>query len=119
MRRRAIVAAMLALAVGLGVFVAPSRAPIAGTLAPKKTGPLFGVVMQRGVGQLVRLDPRTLRPLKGRRVPLGRNVTSFRFSPDGAKLVVALEQAGQRAALRFVDVRRMRRIADLPLGRGG
>ena len=119
MSRRAIVAAMLALAVGLGVLVTPSRAPVAGTLAAKQTGPLFGVVMQRGVGQLVRLDPRTLRAIEGRRIRLGRNVASFRFSPDGARLVVALEQAGQRAALRFVDVRRMRRIADLPLGRGG
>ena len=119
MRRSAIAATTLAVGVGLGVFAAPSDAPIAGTRAAAKTGPVFGIAMQQRVARLLRLDPRTLRALTGRRVRLDGDVTSFRFSPGRARLVVALELEGRRAALRVVDVRRMRRIGDLPLGRGG
>ena len=53
---------------------------------------------------LVRLDPRSLRPLRGDRVRLREPIDGWARSPDGAGLVIATERASR---LRFFDVARM------------
>jgi hypothetical protein len=54
---------------------------------------------------LVRLDPRSLRPLPGPRVTLGDTVAGSAWSPDRATLVLG---DNDQDALHVVDIRRMR-----------
>lgn len=66
-------------------------------------------------GQLVRIDPHSLKPT-GAPVPLRRYVSfGWSFSPDRASLVLG----GFRPVLRFVDAVSLRRLGDLELGGKG
>lgn len=67
-------------------------------------GPVFAVVGDPG-RLLVRLDPRSLRPLPGRRLTLTDTVAGAAWSPDGATLVLG---DNDQDALHVVDARRMR-----------
>jgi hypothetical protein len=66
-------------------------------------------------GRLVRVEPVTLGRADDTAVPLDGHQGNFRFSPDRSR--VALGRDG-RASVRIVDVRRMRRLGDVDLGRG-
>jgi hypothetical protein len=54
---------------------------------PDPAGPVLGVVGGRPAG-LVRLDPRTLEPLDGRRVVLPHGTSGYAWSPDRRLLVL-------------------------------
>jgi hypothetical protein len=58
-------------------------------------------------GTLAELDPQTLVP--GRRVTAGPFGASWAFSPDGRRLALG----GPEGAVRFIDLRRMRKLGDL------
>ena len=77
--------------------------------------PLYGIVGP--AGNLDRIDPRTLRPLAGRRVPLAGHATGWSFSPDHARIVLAATVS--TAELRFVDLRRMRLLGDVEVAPAG
>jgi hypothetical protein len=81
---------------------------------PGPGGPLLGM----SFGRLFRLDPRTLKPLPGRRARLGGHTFGWSFSPDRSMLVLGSQVV---AELRFVDLERMRIIGgdDLRLKRPG
>lgn len=66
-------------------------------------------------GELVRVDPRTFRPLPGRRIELGIHGYSWAYSPDRSKLAVG----GFASGLRFVDLDRFERLGDLRERRRG
>lgn len=66
-------------------------------------------------GTLVRVDPRTFLPLPRPRIELGFHGYSWSYSPDRSKLVLG----GFASGLRFVDVRRFRRLGDLRENRRG
>jgi hypothetical protein len=96
----------------------------AGLLLGKLTGAGFGTeggAPQRPLygnqGDLVRLDPATLRPLRGRRVPLLSDTWAWSFAPDRSRLALATDSRGPK--LRLVDLRRMRVIGDARLARRG
>ena len=79
--------------------------------------PLYGLLQSGGSAALVRVDPSTLRAT-GTRLALGGFYRGWSFSPGRARLVVGsgyTATAGRPAALRFVDVGRMRREGDLVL----
>jgi hypothetical protein len=92
--------------------------------APMRLGatssPSLGIVEWQTRGRLARIDPRSLRPLKGRRVPVPGS-WSWAFSPDRSRVVLPVSKRGRtlpRTSLRFVDVRRLRAAGDLDLGAG-
>jgi hypothetical protein len=66
--------------------------------------PVWAIVGDPG-RLLVRLDPRSLRPLPGRRLTLGDTVGGLAWSPDRATLVLG---DNDQDALHVVDARRMR-----------
>jgi hypothetical protein len=98
-------------ALGLAFFLAACAAggerdaPVAST-PPKDL--LLGVVSSDETGTLVRLDPTTLRALKGPRVALGGHGGPWDFSPDGSQIAFA----GKRG-VRLVDAERLRALGDL------
>ena len=104
MVRHALVA--LAAAVAVAATAAAAAPPRATVLAVD-----WGVEGAR----LVRVDPVTLARADGSAVPLAGHKSSFRFSPDGSRVVLGRDGA---ASVRIVDVRAMRRAGDVALGRG-
>ena len=136
MRRRALTALVLlvvAAAAVIAVFVdrGPRAAP-PGLLAGGPPVPKLLGIESAGQIELLRLDPRTLRPRPGRRVPLGSegcaprdggsicwNVPPWSFSPDRSRLAVARHETGVVRALRVVDVARMRAAMDIPIKPSG
>jgi hypothetical protein len=139
MRRRSIVALV---SVAAGLAVAAASVPSArteGSATAAARGPLLGFVLERGAlarfdferGALARIDPRTLRPLPGRRIEAGSGgcvprsggqacfaLPAWTRSPGGSRLAVA--RNGRRAvlSLRLVDVKRLRVTSDLRLDGG-
>ena len=83
-----------------------------GTPGGNTQRPLYG-----NAGDLVRLDPTTLRPLRGRRVPLDSDTWAWSFSPDRSRLVLVSDSPGPE--LRLVDLRRMKLMGDARLARRG
>jgi hypothetical protein len=93
--------------------------------------PLLGFVGQGPRAELVRVDPRTLRPRRGRRIGAGSKacapssggqacwmVPAWSFAPHRPLLALARHHGGAPPSLRVVDVRRMRVTADVPLAGG-
>jgi hypothetical protein len=83
-----------------------------GTTQPR----LYGVNWQGSLG-LVRVDPDTLRPLSGRRVPIAGEPLGWSFSPDRSRIV--LGSAARGASLRLIDLRAMRALGDVRVTRRG
>lgn len=102
---------------GVWAFANANRlagATTAGLTAPARPQRLYGI---RRAG-LVRVDPRTLRPLPGRGVPLAGHTFGWSFSPDRSKLAIGSDGS---AELRLVDLRRWRVLGDVRVrvaGRG-
>lgn len=104
---------------GVWAFANANRTPgptTAGLTVPAQPAVLYGIAGPRPVG-LVRVDPHTLRPLPGRRVPLAAHTFAWSFSPDGTEL--ALGSDTPRAELRLIDLGRMRVLGDVKLARRG
>jgi hypothetical protein len=93
--------------------------------------PLLGFVDKARRAELVRVEPGTLRPRRGRRVAAGSQacasssggqacwtVPAWSFAPHRPLLAVARHDRGLAGSLRVVDVRRMRVTADVPLAAG-
>jgi len=77
---------------------------------------LYGVDWQGSLG-LVRVDPNTLRPVSGRRVPLAGEPLAWSFAPERSRLVLGSTARG--ATLRFIDLRAMRALGDVRVTRRG
>jgi hypothetical protein len=77
-----------------------------GPAAGPTGGPVWAIVGDPG-RLLVGLDPRTLRPLPGRRLALTDTVAGHAWSPDGATLVLG---DNDQDALHVIDARRMRAL---------
>lgn len=108
MRVPALLATLLLLAAtGSAAVTAPRAVGLRGS-----SNPLLAVVRSSADGNaaLARIDPATLRVKPGRRVALGRNTGAWAFSPNGGKLAIGVDRA---LGVRLVDVRAMRRIADV------
>jgi hypothetical protein len=74
--------------------------------------PVYG-----NVGDLVRLDRATLRPLPGGSAPLSGDTWAWSFAPDRSRIALVSDVPGPR--LRFVDLRSMRVMGDARLARRG
>ncbi len=98
---------------GSSAAVSSSRPAVART----STRPLLGVVRPSPLGNstLARLDATTLKPVPGRRVGVGRNTGAWSFSPDGHNLAIGVDRA---LGVRIIDVRQMRRVADVETKNG-
>lgn len=71
---------------------------------------LLGVVWVEDEGSYVgKLDPRSLEPRRGLRVPLGSASGPWAFSPDGSQVAF-----GGDKAIRIIDLKGKRVAADLP-----
>jgi hypothetical protein len=77
-----------------------------GPAARSAGGPVWAIVGDPG-RLLVQLDPRSLRPLPGRRLALTDTVAGHAWSPDGATLVLG---DNDQDALYLIDARRMRAL---------
>jgi hypothetical protein len=108
-RRRLLVCALV---VFLGLPLGKLTAAGVGTQGGAPPRPLYG-----NAGDLVRIDPATLRPLPGRRVPLDSDTWAWSFAPGRSRLALASDSPGPK--LRLVDLRRMRLIGDARLARRG
>lgn len=87
--------------------------------APGERVPVLGIARRSSGGTLGWFDPVTLRPLRGRKAPLGGHVGSWAFSADRSLLAIA-SCGGEREpvpGIRFVDARTMRVRGDLRLSR--
>jgi hypothetical protein len=117
-------------AVAAAVVSAGGRAPATGAAATA-SGPLLGVLTERGELELARLDPATLRPRRGPRLAVGRpgcaarsggeacwSLAPWSLSPGRTRLAIARNDRDSARTLRVVDVERVRAVADVPL-RGG
>ncbi len=107
----------------LGGFVAlagllaatPPKADIgAPARAPRPA--LYGVSWQGSLG-LVRIDPDTLRPVGGKRVPVAGEPLAWSFTSDRSRL--ALGSTARGARLRLIDLRAMRALGDVTVARRG
>jgi hypothetical protein len=86
-----------------------------GPAAGSAGGPVLAIVGDPG-RLLVRLDPRSLRPLPGRRLALTDTVAGHAWSPDGATLVLG---DNDEDALYLVDPSRMRTLGKVWLDTPG
>jgi hypothetical protein len=86
-----------------------------GPAAGSAGGPVWAIVGDPG-RLLVQLDPRTLRPLPGRRLALTDTVAGHAWSPDGATLVLG---DNDQDALHVIDARRMRALGKVWLDAPG
>jgi hypothetical protein len=125
MRRATLLAVALA-SLALAAGAAPnnpaaSRTSLTGlrSTAPRS---LLALGSYAGVTSLFRLDPRTLRVRRGQRIALGAFRAAWGFSRDYSRLVIARNESGVPvlpgavwAALRFLDLRRMRTLGQLGL----
>ena len=89
-----------------GAHVAPtlSRVPL-----HAEATPLYGIAGPRPV-RLARVDPRTLKPVPGRQVPLAGHTFGWSFSPDRRRLAIGSDGS---AEVRLVDLRRSRVVGDV------
>jgi hypothetical protein len=97
---------------GVWDFADANRKPgptTSGLTASSPPTPLYGIAGPAPVG-LVRLEPRTLRPLPGRRVPLAAHTFGWSFSPDRSTLAIGSDGSGE---VRLVDLRRWRVLGDV------
>jgi hypothetical protein len=93
-----------ATATGSGAPAALPSLPSGPAGAP--VGPVLAIAGDPG-RLLVRLDPRSLRPLPGQRLALADTVGGHAWSPDGATLALG---DSDEDALYLVDARRMRAL---------
>jgi hypothetical protein len=119
-RRWGIGLAALAVAAGSLAATRPSHGePALPRAVTKEPRPLYGIVGHaRRDTQLVRLDPRSLRPLPGPRFGVVDFVNSWTFSADRSRVALGTAcQAGvSLGSLQLVELRRMRPLACFAIG---
>jgi hypothetical protein len=74
---------------------------------------LLGIVWSDVSGTVVRVDPRSLRPVAGKRVALEGHGGPWAFSPDGSLIAF-----GGERSVRLVDAKRMRVVTDIETAPG-
>jgi hypothetical protein len=113
--KRTVTACAVVLAAVVAAVVGGSRdSPAAAGLGPipAARGPLLGLDWSTGSERVVRFDPLTLRPLRGRGFePVGEVVASS-LSPDGTRLALS---ACCPSSVAVVDVGRMKGIRSFGL----
>jgi hypothetical protein len=111
-------AALAVAAVSLGATRPSHTEPAFSTAAAKDPGPLLGIVGEWRDARLARLDPRSLRPLRGPKLELFDGPSAWAFSPNRSRLALGTAcQAGvSLGTLQLVDVRRMRPLACFAVG---
>jgi hypothetical protein len=102
----------------LAVAVAAAGSVAAPSHSEPASRPLLGIVGEWGDARLARIEPRSLRPLRGPELDLFDPVGAWAFSPDRSRLALATGcQAGLSLGnLQLVDVRRMRQVGCLAVG---
>jgi hypothetical protein len=111
--------AALAVAAASLAATEPSQIEPAFSTTPAKVPkPLLGIVGELGDSQLVRLDPSSLRALRGPKVDVLDWGGAWAFSPDRSRIALGTGcQAGvSLGTLQLVDVRRMRSAACFVIG---
>jgi hypothetical protein len=68
-------------------------------------------------GDFVRIDPETLRPVRGQRAPLASDSWAWSFAPGHEQLALVSDSPGPE--LRLIELRTMRVIGDARLARRG
>lgn len=116
---RVAAAALACCAAAAGVAVTASLAlerPVLGLLFDQERErvrqPGGGIVYRAPATTLVRIDARTLRPLGGLRLELGRGYGAHERSPDGSRLAIA---SYEEPRLKFVELDSMRLLGELRL----
>ena len=87
----------------------PPQATVSRVSLRTENKALYGIAGPRPVG-VVRVHPRTLRALPGRRVPLAAHTFGWSFSPDGSKLALGSDGS---AEVGIVDLRSWRVVGDV------
>jgi hypothetical protein len=81
---------------------------VSGEAAVERQAPILALVGNGTTESVVRLDPITLKQIKGtKKVYVGLHDIPQAFSPDGALLALG---SGRDSSLAIVDLRRMRRF---------
>jgi hypothetical protein len=111
----------LALAVvtaGLAAARPSHTEPAVSVPAVKDPKPLFAIAGEWRDQKLVRVDPRSLRPLPGPNLEIFNGLSAWAFSPNRSRLALGTGcQAGvSLGTLQLVDVRRMRPVACFAIG---
>jgi hypothetical protein len=78
--------------------------------------PLLGVVPGGSGSLLVRVDPRTLRPLPGRRLSLGPHLHSWALSPNGSRIAYSPHPG---RVVHVADAKTLRPRGQLGFSEGG
>jgi hypothetical protein len=89
---------------------------------PSATSQLLGLRYGRLDTWLIRLDPRTLETIPGRKLALGRYLSGWSFSPDRSRLAFGSQGVAfndSPAALRIIDPTKLATVRDVPLGIDG
>lgn len=115
--------ALLPLLVGAFVLVAVAAARNAETPRPaagverSAESPLLGVMWGEESGRLLRFAPRTLEPLPGPSLEIGRLAYPWAFSPGGSRLAFAFRDGFPE--VRVVDAERLSPLGSFDLGGAG
>jgi hypothetical protein len=112
-------AALAVVALSLAATKPSQSEPGLAFAVAKESGPLYGIVGQaRRDSQLVRLHPRSLRPVRGPRFDIVDFVGAWAFSPDRSRVALGTAcQAGvSLGTLQLVDLPRMRPDACFVIG---
>jgi hypothetical protein len=112
MRLAALAAALAVLALPGGAVAERATFAVSAKSAPRTVLALEG---ERRHSVVVRLDGRTLRPLRGRGVALDGHAGPWAFSPDRRRIAFGV---GEALGLNLVDTRRMRRAGRVTLANG-
>jgi hypothetical protein len=117
-RRWAIALALAVVAAGLAAARPSHTEPAFSVPAVEHAKPLFGIAGEWRDQKLVRLDPRSLRPLPGPKLEIFNGVTAWAFSPNRSRLALGTAcQAGiSLGTLQLVDVRPMRPVGCFAIG---
>jgi hypothetical protein len=112
------VAALVVAVSSLAATRTSHTAPAFSMTATKGPRPLYGVVGEWRQAKLARLDPRSLRPLRGPTLDVLDSVGAWAFSPDRSRVALgAACQAGlSLGTLQLVDLRRMREVGCFGIG---
>jgi hypothetical protein len=117
--QRARITFAAAAVVATGVAALTPTHPASAPSATRNAKPLYGIVGEwRRDARLARLDPRSLRPLRGRKLEILDFITAWGFSPDRSRIALGTAcQAGvSLGTLQLVDLRRMRSIGCYTIG---
>lgn len=98
------------LAVELGVGSVSHGTALLSTAQARRPASLLALVSHGVTATLVRLDPRSLQPLPGRALAVGKHDVPWSFSPDRGLLALG---SGRVGSVEVIALRRLRRVRTL------